>query len=142
MSEIKFLSIRFRAFAQATEIEERVLAAMKFASGTEEVNVTATTGHFGNPITVFETELLKAGQIKNFLGRLAEAHIPENLIGQEEERVDEECAFHFRLDKQKAYLEELALASGRDVIDVRLKVGVYPARREAAVAAIKEWLAD
>jgi hypothetical protein len=142
MTETKFLGIRLRAFAQATEVEDRVLKAMKFASGSDTISVTSTEGHFGNSLTVFEVELTKSGDMKRFLARMREARIPEKLAGQEDERTDEDCAFHFRLDKQKVYLEELTLATGKDVIDVRLKIGTYPARRESAVKAISDWLME
>ncbi len=140
MKAIKFLGIRLRAFAQTTEIEDRVMKAMEFASGAGAVTTTRTTGHFGNQITIFEAELEKSGDMKRFLGRMAEAGILSQLAGQEGARTDEDCAFHFRLDKQKAYLEELALATGKDVIDVRLKVATYPARRESAVQCLSDWL--
>jgi len=139
---IRFLGIRIRAFAQATEVEERVLRAVEFACGTGEVEVARTTGHFGNPMAVFDVELKKAADVKPFIGRMRDAGILAGLAGQEDARTDEDCVFHFRLDKQKAYTGELALATGKDVIDVRMKVGVYPARREDAVRILSEWLAD
>ncbi|MFO7618409.1 MAG: RNA-binding domain-containing protein, partial [Thermoplasmata archaeon] len=101
-----------------------------------------TTGHFGNSISVFEVELTKSGDMKKFLNSIRDSGILKPLAGQEDARTDEDCAFHFRLDKQKAYNEELALAWNRDVIDVRLKVATYPARREDAVAALSAWLAS
>lgn len=137
---IRFLSIRFRAIALATEVEERVLKAMEFASGSKNVLTTHTTGHFGTSISILEVEHLKAQEIKKFIERLASAGIISQLVGQAEARTDEDCAFHFRLAKQKAFQEELALAEDRDVIDVRMKVGVYPASRDGAIRAISDWL--
>ena len=115
---------------------------MVFASGTDEVNTTTTIGHFGNSITVFEAKLTKASDMKKFLGLMRNSGILGELAGQEDARTDDACTFHFRLDKQKSHLGELALAADRDVIDVRLKVGVYPAKRESAVAALKGWLTE
>ncbi|MFO7618405.1 MAG: RNA-binding domain-containing protein [Thermoplasmata archaeon] len=140
--EIKFLSIRLRAFAQATEVEERVLEAMAFASGTRDMTITRTAGHFGNSITVIEAELTKSGDMKRFLNRIRESGILKQFAGQEDARISEDRAFHFRLDKQKVFNEELALARNRDVIDVRLKIGVYPARRGDAVKKLSEWIAE
>jgi RNA binding exosome subunit len=137
---IRFLSIRFRAIAQATEVEARVLKAMEFASGTKEITTTRTSGHFGTPITVFEVELLKAQEIRKFIDRLGSTGILSQLAGQADARTDEDCAFHFRFDKQGAFLGTLALAESRDVIDVRMKVGIYPASRDGAVRVISEWL--
>lgn len=139
-AEGRFLAAHLRAFAGATEVEERVLAAVRFASGAEDVSITRTTGHFGNPIIIFEAEHKKARDIRRFLEHLDNSGIRAALAGQAEARVDGERVFHFRLDKQQAYLGKLVLATGRDVIDVHLKVGAYPATREAAVRAVSEWL--
>ena len=137
---IRFLSIRFRAIAQATEVEERVLKAIEFASGSKNVAVTHTTGHFGTSILIMEVEILKNREIRQFIERLDTAGILSQIAGQADARTDEDCVFHIRLDKQKAFQEELELAADKDVIDVRLKVGVYPASREGAVRVISEWL--
>jgi RNA binding exosome subunit len=138
----KILSVRFRALAQATELEERVLNAMAFASGVSDASVSSQTGHFGNAILVIETELARSAQICQFFGRMAEAGVLKRLAAQAEERTDEECVFHFRLAKQEAFQERLELAEGRDAIDVRVRVGVYPAKRAAAVTAISNWLSQ
>lgn len=141
-SEIKFLSIRLRAIAQATEVEERVLRAMIFAAGTEAITVTKTEGHFGTPIVIFEAELKKTAEIRRFNESLAKAGILSQLRTEADQRTDEGCAFHFRLGKQDAFLGTLALASDHDVIDVRMKIGVYPAKREEAVRLLTEWMAE
>jgi len=138
--EIRFLSVRLRAIAQATEVEARVLEAMVFASGTDDIVISKAEGHFGTPITIFEAELKKKSEIKRFIGLMSEAGILQAMRDESDARTDQDCAFHFRLDKQKAYLGELALAEAKDVIDVSMKIGVYPARRVEAAKAVSEWL--
>ena len=140
--DIRFLSVRLRAIAQATEVGDRVLKAMVFASGTEAVTVTETEGHFGTPLILFEVQMKKIGEIRSFADNLRNNGILVSLQNEADARTDEGCAFHFRLDKQKAYLGELELARGRDAIDVRMKVGVYPAKREEAVRLLSEWMAE
>jgi RNA binding exosome subunit len=135
-----FISAHLRALALATEVEDRVLAAMRLASASEDVSVTRAEGHFGTPIAVLEVRLDKSRDIRRLMGRLEEFGLRAALAGQAEARVDDERVFHFRLDKQKAFLGELSPATGKDVIDVAMKVGVYPASREAAVRAVEEWL--
>ena len=142
MPDIKFLGIRFRAFAQATESEERVLEAVRFASGTNDVRVARSEGHFGNPMAVLEVEVKRSGEMKRFMYRLREAGVLEAIGGQIARRMDEDCVLHIRLDKQKAYAGSLELAPGRDVIDVRIKIGTYPASQEAAVRTFSDWLSD
>ena len=128
--------------AQATEMEERVKQAMALASGSDEIVETRTTGHFGNPILLLETDLTRAGDMRKFLKTLGGAGILDHIMEQVEQRLDDECILHFRLDKQRAYSGELALAENRDVIDVGMKVAAYPARREIALAAVGDWFGD
>jgi RNA binding exosome subunit len=139
---MNIIYITLRAIAQATENEERVEKALLFAGGTEEVEKTRVEGHFGNRMVLMSVEVAKKKDIGSFMKRIGEQRIAEVLIGQLEERVDDECVLHFRLDKQKAYGEVLALAENKDVIDVCIKIGAYPAKKERAIAAIKENLQD
>ncbi len=141
-SKPPFLNIRLRAIAQATEIEERVEAAMLFVSGLEEVPFSAAEGHFGNPITIFEVELTKTRDMKKFLQLIKDAKLLMPLLEKIDPRLDENCVFHFRLDKQKAYVEELVLADSKDIIDVSMKVAAYPAKREIAMDALLDWFKD
>ena len=141
-SKPPFLNIRLRAIAQATELEERVEAAMLYVSGLEEVPSIRTEGHFGNPLTIFEVELSKTRDMKNFLQILKDADMLVKLMEEIEPRLDENCVFHFRLDKQKAYAEELVLADSKDIIDVSMKVAAYPAKRDIAMNTLLDWFKD
>ncbi len=141
-SKPPFLNIRLRAIAQATEMEERVETAMLFVSGLEEVPASSIEGHFGNPLTIFEVELSKTRVMNKFIQILIYAGMLAKLMEDIEPRLDDHCMFHFRLDKQKAYAEELELANSKDIIDVNMKVAAYPARRDIALDAILNWFLE
>ena len=141
-SKPPFLNIRLRAIAQATEVEERVEAAMLYVSGLEEVPASRIEGHFGNPLTIFEVEMTKAKDMRKFLQILKDAKLLIQLLEKIDQRLDDNCVFHFRLDKQKAYAEELVIADSKDIIDVSMKVAAYPARREIALEAVLNWFGD
>ena len=119
-----------------------MLRAIIFASGTEEISITRTEGHFGNSIIIFEAGLTKTGNMRTFLQQLKDAGILKQFLNRTGQRLDENCVFHFRLDKQKAFAGELALAETKDVIDISVKVAAYPARRELALVAVGEWFGD
>ena len=53
--------------------------------------------------------------------------------------MDENCVIHLRLDKQKAYANELVFANSKDIIDINMKAAAYPARREIALEAVLDW---
>ena len=138
-SKFPFLNIHLRAIAQATEVEERVESAMLYVTGLEEISSSTIEGHFGNSLTIFEVELSKARDMRKFLQILKDAGMLAKLMEETEPRLDEDCIFHFRLDKQKAYAGELELADSKDIIDVSMKVAAYPARREIALEALLDW---
>ena len=52
--------------------------------------------------------------------------------------MDDDCVFHFRLGKQRAYEGVMELAVSKDVVDCALKVAAYPARRENAISSLNE----
>lgn len=133
---MNILNISFRAIARATEDGEKVELALRFVCGAGEVNKTNVAGHFGNSMVLMNAMLNKKKDIRAFMNRITEAGIVERLAGEARERVDDECVFHFRLDKQKAYEEVMALAETKDVIDCNVKIGAYPAKKDNAVASL------
>ncbi len=132
-------SLSFRAFSHATENEDRVKKAVMNASGSEELTCSKSYGYHGNPIVVIEAKITRAKEIKNVLSLLSEEDVRQ-LIDTIELRVDDESFFYMRLDKQEAYLGNLRLSSGEDVISVRGKIKSYPQNRENAVLSITQTL--
>lgn len=132
-------SLSFRAFSHATENEDRVKQAITNASGSEEFTCNKSYGYHGNPIVVIETKVTHAKDIKHALSLLSEEDIKQ-LIDTIELRVDDESFFYMRLDKQEAYLGNLVLSNGEDVISVRGKIKSYPQNRENAIVSITQTL--
>lgn len=139
--EMGFHSLSFRAFAQATEDDERVAEALRFASAAKEVERQSSDGFHGNRIVILEAKLRSKREMEAFFRRLKKDEVAL-LLNTLEKRVDEDCTFFLRLDKQKAYLGELALTDQDDVISVKGKIKSYPKRREAALEATRDFLAS
>jgi len=132
------------AFVHATEDEQRVLSALRTLLPEEvEVHQSKLKGHHGNPILNLEA---KVGQRK--LLRELWQHVSTELHAGEleklgkiiPERVDENCFFYLRFNKQLAHAGELALTDSGDAIHLRLKVTAYPARREVAVKLLEKFI--
>ncbi|NJD78721.1 MAG: hypothetical protein FIB08_16785 [Candidatus Methanoperedens sp.] len=132
--------ISLRAIVAATESQEKVKAAMSLFLFGGEIETITTEGHFGNPIIILQTqikgknslkfiELLKSKLSGEELGRL------KNECSQ---RIDDDCYFHIRLDKQAAYKGIVQLAITTDTIAVEIKIKAYPAKRELAVAIAED----
>ncbi len=151
MAKLEAHHVRLTTFIHATEDEDKVLEAI----GTlipEEVDeedvifdIAETSGYFGNPIKVVNVEIKRSKAVRAFLSELRELlsegdrrYLLENL----DEKIDEEGTLYIRFSKQKAYLGELEIDEGEDVIQVRIKVKAFPMRKEAVIKAVKEWLEE
>ncbi|MDD1746509.1 MAG: hypothetical protein LUQ16_01975 [Methanomassiliicoccales archaeon] len=146
MSDMSLHNLCFRAFCQATEDERKVRQALLFASGGKEEKVERTKcdGYHGNPIVILDVCISSARPIRSFFQRLS-AEDREALAHDLERRIDEECAFYFRLDKQEAYLGRLVLGEKGDeddIIAVHGKVKSYPKSREASLRLMDEYLSS
>jgi hypothetical protein len=131
--------LSFRTFVQATEVEERVVEAMRLVTGVDEFERTETEGYHGNPIIILETTLKRKRDIRNVFSRLDTEDV-QLLIDTLDERVDEDSHLYMRLDKQEAFLGGMRLADGGDVIRVRGALISHPKNREVAIASLKVFL--
>lgn len=134
-------NLSFRTFAHATEDDERVEQALRFASGADDVERSRSEGYHGNPITVMEAKITRSREIRDFFASL-DTNDVRKLLDTLELRVDEESMFFLRLDKQEAYQGRIVLGRGDDVISVRGKVKSYPQSRENAINAMRDFLSN
>ncbi len=130
--------LTFRTFSHATEDEEKVREAIRFACGCDEVSKDETSGYHGNPIMVLEAKI-SGRKIDDFFRRLEKQDL-ELLLETIEKRVDEESFFFLRLDKQLAYEGILKLSDGEDIIAVRGKIKSYPKKRENSLRVMTHLL--
>jgi len=151
MPKLQAHHIRVSTFAHATEDPEKVLEAMGIffpedvPSEDIEFEILETEGYFGNPIKVINAELKRSKSVKKMLEHLKELLNDEDkeyLLENLEEKVDETGTFFIRFNKQKAYLGEVAVGEGEDVIQVKIKVKAFPMKKETVVKTIKEWLSE
>ncbi|MFP4633222.1 MAG: RNA-binding protein [Halobacteriales archaeon] len=128
---MEFHYVDLRAFCYATERLDRVRRALElFLPDDVDVDVESTEGHYGDGIEVLSVRLERADQLRYVFDRVLDADVD---LDEVEERVDDDCVFHLRLDKQRAYDGEPSLGRG---IELRAKAEAYPARRENAVEAV------
>ncbi len=136
----------FRAFCHSTEDEGKVRTALLFASGGKEERMKRTKceGYYGNPIVILDICIESSRAIKSFFERLSKGD-RNALQGDLERRVDEDCAFYLRLDKQEAFLGKLAVrevGDENDIIAVHGKIKSYPKNRDASLNSMMEYLAS
>ena len=101
---------------------------------------TINNGYYGNPIVVFESKIKKQKKIVNFWNLLSEHKIIDEIKKDLDKRVDDECSFFMRFNKQDCYGGILRLCGHKeDPIVVRAKIAVYPADRESALETLNEY---
>ncbi|WP_297065720.1 RNA-binding protein [Thermococcus sp.] len=151
MAKLQAHHVRLTTFIHATEDEDKVLEAIATFI-PEEIDeddvlfdVEETTGFFGNPIKVVNVEIKRSKAVRTFLKNFKELLSEEDkkyILGNLDEKVDDEGTLYIRFNKQKAYLGEAKVDEGADVVQVRIKVKAFPMRKESVVKAVKEWLEE
>jgi RNA binding exosome subunit len=137
-----FISAHFRVHCHATEDCEKVKRALASVAGIspEKFKRSLAKGYHGNEIIVFELILRKGKDLKAFEKRITVIGILESAASDLEERLDDDCFFHMRFDKQAAYAGELALAQGEDTVSTRCKIMAHPAKKYIAMAEVEKGL--
>lgn len=130
--------IKARAFSRATELPERVESAILNLIPEEfrndvKLNTSDVEGHSG------DDRQIVVAQLKNKIGCEATLdHIFSSFDDRDRRRVrnsllrrlNMNCLFFLRIDKQAAFLGKIALADGPDVISVRIDIKQYPKCRQ------------
>ncbi|MFW9787886.1 MAG: RNA-binding domain-containing protein [Candidatus Thorarchaeota archaeon] len=138
--------IEARAYSRATEVSDKVVNAIlnlypehvhelvKFVS-------TKVEGHSGNQIQIIGSELSDQTGCETTLdyifGKL-EKRDRERLENSLDRRIDENCQFFVRIDKQAAFLERIVLAKGPDVISVQVHIRKHPRCKQEDVMTMLE----
>ncbi len=130
--------IKARAYSRATELPERVEGAILNLFPEEfrkdvRLNTTGVEGHSGDDKQIVEA------QLNNKIGCEATLdYIFSSFDDRDRRRVwnslllrlNVNCLFFLRIDKQAAFLGKIALADDPDVISVRIDIKQYPKCRQ------------
>lgn len=139
---VTFHYIEFKAHCHATEDLNKVKEAVENLADLElEFEISEAEGYYGNPITILETKIDRNREMDDFFDSLP-SEVIQQLLQDLERRIDERCNFFFRIDKGKAFEEDLALITGGNSIRVRARVESYPSKRETAIEKMKEYLKE
>ena len=133
-----FHRLRVQVFCYATEDEDLIYDTLAELTGTEGLEVEVCSGEHGNRMVIMQDEL-KGRKVAELFSRLP-AELVDELIGKAEERVDDDCNFHMRIDKQEAVQGRYVLAHHGDVISLTGKLVSHPARKSIAVDNLRRFL--
>jgi len=127
-SQIPITYIDIRFFVHATEDPNKVTEAVRRLLPTQYIDEIVfkssnLKGHYGNPITLFETRIKKKEIIKalveNLYSRLSELD-KEALLGEIGSHI-EKGSLYIRLDKQAAFQGDFELCSA-DPVRMRIRL--------------------
>ena len=131
--------IRVKAICYATEDEDIICDTVSELAGTEELDIDISEGLHNNPLTVVDANLSKNKEYSTLFTNLGE-DIVRQILDDLEQRVDDDCVFYMRLDKQKAVCGEYEISHGGDVISITAKIMAHPAKKEVALGIIRDYL--
>ncbi|MFX1368018.1 MAG: RNA-binding domain-containing protein [Promethearchaeota archaeon] len=120
--------IEARAHSRATEVLERVEAAITnlFPLSVREnlkISQTKVEGHAHIQMSIVAAVLTSENACQATLDYLVDSMSPKDkksILRTIDLRIDEDCTFFLRIDKQEAFLERIQLATGPDVISVQV----------------------
>ena len=110
---------------------------MKNLTGKDPETEEVVKGHFKNRMLVLGVSLTKRADIDDFFRSIGNENL-EKIKTELDDRVDEGGVFNMRFDKQAAFLGEVTLKSGGDVITVRAKPKVYHGGMDATLKVVQD----
>lgn len=141
MPNSAFHWIRVQTFCYATERRELLEETMETLLGdADEYTEDESVGEHGNVMTILEARLTHQRQYRKLFTDLG-PEVRAWILSDLDNRIDEDCVFYIRLDKQKAVQGEYVPAHHGDVIAITGKVQAHPARKEVAARVLSEFLA-
>ena len=126
--------IEARAYSRATEVSDRVVSAIlnlypeKYRE-LVEFESTKVEGQSGDKILIVGSKLTdKIGTeaTLDYIFRKFGETDHRRLQNSLQRRIDRNCLFFIRIDKQEAFLDNIVLEKGPDVISVQIHIRQYP----------------
>ncbi len=137
--QLAFHWVRVQVFCYATERQELLEETLAELLGTDDFTEDVSEGEHGDTMLILEARLTKQREYNSLFRKLG-SDIREWIKEDVENRVDEDCVFYMRLDKQKAVRGEYEVAHHGDVISITGKIQSHPARKDVAEANIVAFL--
>jgi RNA binding exosome subunit len=141
--------IEARAYARATEVLERVAISVQmiFPEHLRQklvVSESKAEGQAGNAIIVITATLkgqVDCQSVLNYIFEQMDNQSRRAIERSLEIRLDDECVFFLRIDKQAAFLGNMKIAEETDVISVRFHFKHHPrCKREEVILLIESCL--
>lgn len=143
-------NIVFSVFAKSGEdmesLESALLSLLPFNLEDENIKLkkTLASGLVESKITILELSLEKERHTNAFLDAFLDdlsTDQKKTLLNQEN-RLDDDCHFFIRLDKDALLDGKLALTDGGNCFHIKMAIAAFPKKKEAARKIIEELFGD
>ena len=131
--------LRIETFCYATEKEDLVSETFQQIAGTDEFQMDISESEHGNQMLILQHMITKQRDMDALFLRLGK-DLMQGFLDDMENRIDDDCVFYTRLDKQKAVQGIYAVAHHGDVISITGKVASNPAKKEVAMRNMTDFL--
>lgn len=137
--QVTFHWVRVQTFCYATERQDLIEDTLKELLGDIEFEEEISESEHGNSMMILEARITKQREFADLFSKLGDG-ILDFILEDIDNRVDEDDMFYLRLDKQKAVQGIYEVAHHGDVISIFGKVQAHPAKKEAAIRVLKEFI--
>jgi Predicted exosome subunit len=141
MMQGTFHWFRVQVFCYATEKEDLIHDSMVELLGTDEFDCDIAESEHGNRLIVLGAELTKQRTFEAIFKKIGKDVVAQ-VIDDLDNRVDDDCVFYLRLDKQKLVQGEYKIVHHGDVLSLTGKVVSHPARKEIATRNLLQFLSS
>ena len=145
--------ITFRVFSHATEDEDKVQDALIFIASANhaidvkriEIEKIENSGYYGEPIRIISAHIKRDKDCTTILKFMRSTFNEDEIsyiTSEFDERIDDGCTLYLRFDKQAAFEGILKICESSAAIACRIKVKVYPAKKELAVSSMRGFFSE
>jgi hypothetical protein len=123
------------------KIKEAILKLVPFDLEKEKISLNKTVAEgFSDKITIYELNLEKerhtTKEIDLLKNKLGQEQI--KILASQENRVDDECVFYMRLDKNRLLEDKCVITDSGECFHIKMTIAAFPKKREEAIKVVKQ----
>ena len=137
-----FHNIKFRAFVYENESLDDITQAILNILPEAEIEAEEAEGMLEDKIIILSGTVSKKRYTNTFFNTLIKWTDSDKLNDDLERKIDEKGNWFLRFDKIDALDEIWTILDNGDAIHIKVKIAAYPAKKEIAVAKVREAILD
>ncbi len=138
--------INISVFIKPEEDEARIAQALRsllpFSLEEQKLSLkrSSVQGFSEKKIIICELELKKESHTNAFLKRLNEklTEQQKDMLVLQDNRLDDECCFYLRLDKQRLLEGKYSLTDSGECYHIKMCIAAFPKKRECAKDVVRK----